>query len=113
MNLLALFSLSSIFYLIANISGKNYEFPTIYRIDRILDYSITDDVFRIPYSDRFEEGEFKKRIQFMTAGKLIRIQFMYKDNSLDAIIERLPTARVLGSDNEGTIIEAEVLGRGV
>ncbi len=43
----------------------NDSFPTIYRIDRIKGLRVLDEGFHIPYSSRFEEGEFRKRIQFM------------------------------------------------
>ena len=40
-------------------------FPTIYRIDRIQDFKVLDEHFKVPYKDRFQEGEFRKRVQFM------------------------------------------------
>ena len=40
--------------------------------------------------DRFEKGEFRKRIQFMQGGKLEKIKFKYKGNYLEAILDRLP-----------------------
>jgi len=43
----------------------NDSFPTIYRIDWIKVLNVLDERFHIPYSSRFEEGEFRKRIQFM------------------------------------------------
>ena len=61
------------FYLIAFIDDEsvrkgfdiiNDPFPTIYRIDRIRSMRTLDEKFHIPYSNRFEEGEFRKRIQF-------------------------------------------------
>ena len=45
-------------------------FPTICRIDRIRDFKVLDERFRVPYKDRFQEGEFRKRVQFMYGGKL-------------------------------------------
>ena len=48
----------------------NDSFPTIYRIDRIRSLNILEKRFYIPYNSRFEEGEFRKRIQFMYGGKL-------------------------------------------
>ena len=45
--------------------NANDTYPTIYRIDRIRELTITEDRFKIPYHSRFEEGEFRKRIQFM------------------------------------------------
>ena len=52
----------------------NDSFPTIYRIDRIHNLRVLDEEFHIPYSSRFEEGEFRKRIQFMYGGKLQKIK---------------------------------------
>ena len=39
---------------------QNNPYPTIYRIDRIKDYKVLNECFKIPYKDRFEEGEFRK-----------------------------------------------------
>lgn len=55
----------------------NDSFPTIYRIDRIKSCKVLNEKFHIPYSSRFEEGEFRKRIQFMYGGKLQKIKFEY------------------------------------
>ena len=55
----------------------NDSFPTIYRIDRIQDFKVSDERFHIPYSSRFEEGEFRKRVQFMYGGKLQKVKFRW------------------------------------
>ena len=65
------------------------------------------------YSERFEKGEFRKRVQFMYGGKLERIKFRYKGMSLEAVLDRLPTAQVLSEDEEGWVISAEVFGKGI
>ena len=91
----------------------NDSFPTIYRIDRIRSMRITDEKFHIPYSTRFEEGEFRKRIQFMYGGKLQKIKFRYTGSDVDAILDRLPTAEVLSEENGVYIISAEVFGKGI
>lgn len=44
----------------ANFQVIDDAFPTIYRIDRIADYNVLDEHFKIPYSDRFE-GENSAR----------------------------------------------------
>lgn len=88
-------------------------FPTIYRIDRIAEYKTLDEHFRIPYAERFEEGEFRKRIQFMFGGELRRIKFLYKGLSVEAVLDRLPTAEVIRHDENGWLITAEVYGDGV
>lgn len=109
------------FYLNAYIVEKNeagkyeqkYDYPAIFRLDRIKNYKEIGEKFKIAYSSRFEEGEFRKRVQFMFPGKLTKIQFKYTGNSVEAITDRLPTARVLLEENNETIIEAEVFGKGI
>lgn len=91
----------------------NDSFPTVYRIDRIQRLRTLDKKFNIPYSNRFEEGEFRKRVQFMYAGKLQKVKFKYMGPDIDAVLDRLPTAEILDEDKEGYIIEAEVFGKGI
>lgn len=64
-------------------------YPTIYRIDRIRQYQIMDEYFQVRYADRFEEGEFRKRVQFMFGGKLQTIRFRYTGPSVEAVLDRL------------------------
>lgn len=92
---------------------ENDPFPTIYRIDRIKEYDITDRHFNVPYQNRFEEGEFRKRVQFMYGGKLQKIKFWYKGPSVEAVLDRLPTAKVEQHDENGYLICAEVFGKGI
>lgn len=91
----------------------NDSFPTIYRVDRIQKLKICNEKFHIPYSSRFEEGEFRKRVQFMYGGKLKKVKFRYKGCDTDAILDKLPTAVVKSEDEDGIIIEAEVFGDGI
>ncbi len=91
----------------------NDSFPTIYRIDRIKEITITGERFHIPYASRFEEGEFRKRIQFMFGGKLRKVRFKYKGLSIEAVLDRLPTAKVLSEEDGEYLVEAEVFGDGI
>ena len=88
-------------------------FPTIYRIDRIKSFKVLDEHFQVPYKDRFQEGEFRKRVQFMYGGKLEQIQFKYTGPSIEAVLDRLPTAEIMSQDEDGWTVEAEVFGKGV
>ena len=110
------------FYVLAHIDDINKEkhfenkddvFPTIYRIDRIQSFKILEEHFPIPYKDRFEEGEFRKRVQFMTGGKLKKIKFKYFGNSLEAVLDKIPTAQVIDKMENGYLISAEVFGNGI
>lgn len=92
---------------------ENDPFPTIYRIDRIKEYAVTDRNFNVPYQNRFEEGEFRKRVQFMYGGKLQKIKFWYKGPSVEAVLDRLPTAKIEQQNENGYLISAEVFGKGI
>lgn len=87
--------------------------PTIYRIDRIKQYRVLEERFRIPYANRFEEGEFRKRIQFMYGGKLQKVRFTYSGNSVEAVLDRLPTASIESEVDGVYTISAEVFGKGI
>lgn len=100
------------FYLIAYIGDKDKKYPgypTIYRVDRIVNYKISKETFHVPYKSRFEEGEFRKRIPFMFGGKLQKTSFFYTGSDVDAVLDRLPTARAEPTEN-GYRIDVEVYG---
>ena len=97
----------------ANFNVINDAFPTIYRIDRIQALKVLEERFHIPYSNRFEEGEFRKRIQFMYGGKLRKVTFEYSGFSVEAVLDRLPTAKIIAEDNGKYTIQAEVFGDGI
>lgn len=111
------------FYLTAFIDDKdearknfdviNDSFPTIYRIDRIKKCRVLQEKFHIPYKDRFEEGEFRKRIQFMYGGKLRTVKFHCSEENLESTLDRLPTARIISEEDGRYTISAEVFGNGI
>lgn len=108
------------FYLCAYISASEEmpdvprrPFPTIYRIDRIAEFEVLEEHFHVPYADRFQEGEFRKRIQFMFGGELRTVCFKYKGLSIEAVLDRFPTAEIIAHDDTGWLINAEVYGDGV
>ena len=93
--------------------GHKYQYPAIFRLDRIISRRETGETFKVAYSNRFEEGEFRKRVQFMYAGTLLRIRFKYYGLSVDAVLDRLPTAKVIETNEDYALIEAEVYGKGI
>ena len=110
------------FYLLGHIDNIDKEkyfankddiFPTIYRFDRIESYKILDEHFPIIYKNRFEEGEFRKRVQFMTGGRLKKITFKYSGTSLEAVLDKIPTAQILEQNDKYSVISAEVFGNGI
>lgn len=99
------------FYLIAYFN--DFKLPTIFRVDRIKDYHKVNEKFYISNSNRFEDGEFRKRIQFMYSGKLQKIKFEFWGNSLEAVLDRIPTAKVVDKYDDRYLVEAEVYGDGI
>ena len=109
------------FYLNAFIVERNedgtwshkYDYPAIFRIDRIQSYRETGEKFRVAYVNRFEEGEFRKRIQFMYAGELMRIQLKYYGENPEPVLDWLPTAQIIEQGEHVCTISAEVYGNGI
>ena len=89
------------------------EFPTIFRVDRIEEMEHTGKTFHIPYADRFKDGEFRRRVQFMYPGPLRRVTFTYSGPSVEAVLDRLPTAKVLEEKEGIYTITAEAFGIGI
>lgn len=102
------------FYLIAYFDESKLDNPIIFRIDRIKKYKSIGEKFEIPEAERFHDGEFRNRIQFMYSGKLMKIKFEFMGSSLEAVLDRLPTAKVIKEyDDNKYLIEAEVFGKGI
>ncbi len=101
------------FYLIAFMVDETKKGVTVFRVDRISNLVELEDNFKIENKNRFEEGEFRKRVQFMYSGQLQKVKFKYNGPSLEAILDRLPTAEVKESKDGYSIIEAEAYGSGI
>lgn len=101
------------FYLITWMADDTKPYPTVFRVDRIAGLKSTGEKFRIPYSEKFSDGEFRKRVQFMFSGELRKIRFKYDGPSIEAILDRIPTAEILSNDNGEYLIEAESYGEGI
>ncbi|MGN5454625.1 MAG: helix-turn-helix transcriptional regulator [Candidatus Kurthia intestinigallinarum] len=97
------------FYLIAYQTSFKPDYPTIYRIDRIQSLE-SQPHFKPSYNIAyFSESAFRDRIQFMYTGALMTIRFRFTGPSVQAVLDRIPTARQL-HNNE---FEAEVYGKGI
>lgn len=100
------------FYLVAY-KEEETEFPTIFRVDRIRTMEKTGNHFQMPYQDRFKDGEFRKRVQLMYPGVLRRVTFTYSGPSVEAVLDRLPTARILSHKDGIYTLTAEAYGKGL
>lgn len=101
------------FYLIAYLTDEKRESYTVFRVDRMSDTKTTGESFFVPYAKRFSEAEFKKRVQFMYAGNLKTVRFVYR-GVLEAALDRLPTAEIVARRGDNSVvIKAEVFGKGI
>lgn len=49
----------------------------------------------------------------MYGGKLRKIKYLYTGDSIDAVLDRLPTAEILEKNERGVVVRAEVFGDGI
>ncbi len=72
----------------------------------------TGEHFDIPYKDKFSDGEFRKRVLYTYGGELKRVKFEYT-GILEAMLDKVPTAKVLSEKNGVYTITAEAFGKGL
>lgn len=102
------------FYLIAYMADDNVFEPKYFRIDRISAITEHREQFQLEKIHDFDEGLLRERNQFMFPGETVKIRFEFSGLSLQAILDRLPTAKVVEKNGNSSIIEAEVNhGRGL
>jgi predicted DNA-binding transcriptional regulator YafY len=101
------------FYLIAYFADDSKDFPAVFRVDRAEYLHGTGETFSIPYAERFKDGEFRKRVQFMYAGELRKVTFDFSGDSIEAVLDRLPTAEILAESGGSYTVTAEAFGKGI
>ncbi len=106
-----LFSEFYFYCLVFDGEGKT-DYPIIYRIDRMGNIKATGEKFEVPYAKKFKDGEFRKRIQFMYSGDLRRVTFEYS-GVLEAMLDKVPTAKVISEKDGVYTITAESYGDGI
>lgn len=100
------------FYMIAYVADDPKNIPIVFRVDRISSIKKTGETFQIPYRDKFNDGDFRKRVQFMYSGELKTVRFKYS-GVLEAILDRLPTAKIIEERDGVYTISAETYGNGI
>ncbi len=102
------------FYLIAYKANDPTYKPVYFRVDRISAMTEHRETFQLERQYNFDEGDLREKNQFMFPGETKKIRFAFSGLSLQAILDRLPTAKVVEKDGNVSIIEAEVNnGRGI
>ncbi len=102
------------FYLIAYDDDDLSYKPIYFRVDRISAITEHREHFYLDREHDFDEGDLREKNQFMFPGETVKIRFEFSGLSLQAILDRLPTAKVVEKNGNTSIIEAEVNhGRGI
>lgn len=102
------------FYLIAYEADDETYQAKHFRIDRISALSESREKYRLDATHSFDEGNLRERNQFMFPGKPITVRFSFSGLSVQAVLDRLPTARIIKKNGDKFILEAEVNdGRGL
>lgn len=101
------------FYLIAFETDDKCRTPLYFRIDRIKYITEHRKNFTTTDAPEFDEGLLRQRSLFMWPGKLQTIRFEYTGPSVQAVLDKLSTARIIEGNKEKYLIEAEVYGDGI
>lgn len=99
------------FYLIAFLTEGKTEKPYYFRIDRIRGVTVHRKKFEA--TPNFDEGLLRQRSLFMWPGELRTIRFEFTGPSVQAVLDKLPTAKIIDRDGKKYLIEAEVYGDGI
>ena len=102
------------FYLIGFYCNEKEPLPRYFRVDRIKDITEHRRKFSGDDVPAFDEGELRKRSLFMWPGKLRTIRFEFSGPSVQAVLDKVPTAKILERMGGGKyLIEAETYGDGI
>lgn len=101
------------FYLIAFNTEGDPDKPLYFRVDRIKHITEHRQHFTNDDAPEFDEGLLRQRSLFMWPGKLRTIRFEFTGSAIQAILDKLPTARIIERNGRTYTIEAEVYGDGI
>ena len=102
------------FYLIGYLcETETPDTPIYFRVDRITEITVHRDTCQLSTGQNFDEGLLRRKGQFMWPGPSRRIRFAFTGPSVQAILDRIPTARIVDKQDGKSIIEAEVSGAGI
>lgn len=99
-------------YLVGFFEEKAYDYPAFFRLDRIVSAAVTDEHYNPRLFADYNMGKMKQCIQFMYAGKLMKVKLACQPRALEAVRDRLPNHRILGEKDGRTILTAKVFGEG-
>lgn len=101
------------FYLIAFNTEGTLDKPLYFRVDRVKYITEHRKKFTNMEAPEFDEGLLRQRSLFMWPGKLRTIRFEFTGSAIQAILDKLPTARIIERNGRTYTVEADVYGDGI
>lgn len=101
------------YYLIAASSESDEWKPLYYRVDRITHIVEHRTRFETRKNENFDEGDLRNKIHYMFPGEYRKIQFEFSGPSIQAILDKIPTAKVIEDRGQVKIVEAWIYGSGI
>ena len=102
------------FYLIAYMSEGKTDKPYYFRLDRIKSIAEHRKRFNTDDMPGFDEGALRARSLYMWPGTLRTIRFEFTGPSVQAVLDKLPTAKIIERlGDRRYLIEAETYGDGI
>lgn len=101
------------YYFYVLLYNPTYQKYLYYRLDRFIKIKETNKKIKIPYKDRLEDSQLRKKTHFMYAGKEITFTFRFW-GIIEAALDKLPTSKVIKDfDDTSVLIEATAYDTGV
>lgn len=100
------------FYLIAYIDGKSYDYPAFFRVDRIISFQMLEERYPRYLNTKYNVGEMRKCIKFMSAGQLIRVKLKIKPSVFEIVLDQLPNATIIDKNDNYIYIRAAIFKDG-
>jgi len=100
------------FYMIA-FKDTEDDTPYYFRLDRIVEITAHREYFEIEKDALVDEGLIRQHSQYMFPGKARRIRFSFSGPSVQAVLDKIPSAKIIAMEDGKYILEAEVFGEGV
>lgn len=101
------------FYLIAFKTDGDTDKPFYFRVDRIKQITEHRKKFTADEAPAFDEGQLREHSLFMWPGELRTIRFEFTGPSVQAVLDKLPIAKIIERTNGKYLIEAETYGDGI
>jgi len=102
------------YYLIAyNCESEKSDTPVYFRIDRIIGITIHREKYTLTQEQSIDEGLLRRKSHFMWPGPNRKIRFEFSGPSVQAILDRIPTAKIVDRHENIYTLEAEVFGTGI